>query len=89
MYTGWDDKAFSRSGDLVVVAILETLDDGEMASPEGAKNLLVILHEAFGCPQRCVKAVNERRPRVTLQLLKHLREITGGNVNRRLTRRRS
>jgi|SRR5215469_6396468 len=75
VYSGSDDKAFSRSGDLVAVAILQTLEDSAMASPEGAKNALVILHAAFGCPQRCVKAKDDRRPRVTLLLLDHLRQL--------------
>lgn len=76
MYTSWDEKAFSRSGDLVAVAILQTLGDSEMSSTEGGKNVLVILRAAFGCPQRCVKAVDDRRPRITLLLLEHLRQIT-------------
>ena len=83
-YTGWDDKAFSRYGDLVAVAILETLEDSEMASPEGAKSVLIILYGAFGCPQRCVRVVDERRPRVTLLLLEHLRAITGGKLLREI-----
>ena len=33
----WDEKTFARSGDLVAVAVLKTLDDSEMASPESAK----------------------------------------------------
>jgi hypothetical protein len=37
MYSGWDEKTFNRSGDLVAVAVLKTLDDSEMASPEGVK----------------------------------------------------
>jgi hypothetical protein len=84
MYTGWDDKTFSRSGDLVAVAVLQTLDDEEIASSKGAKNVLVILRSAFGCPERCVKAVDERRPRVTLILLEHLRHLTHGTMNREI-----
>jgi hypothetical protein len=80
MYSGWDEKTFSRSGDLVAVAILKTLDDSEMASPESAKFVLLILRMAFYCPQYCVKVTDDRRPRMTLLLLAHLNEITRGKM---------
>jgi len=77
MYSGWDEKTFYRSGDLVAVAVLKTLDDGEMVSPEHAKAVLRIIRSAFACPQYCVKVSDDRRPRMTLLLLEHLNEITG------------
>jgi hypothetical protein len=80
MYTGWDEKTFNRSGDLVAVAVLKTLDDSEMASRESAKWVLQVIRAAFACPQYCVKVTDDRRPRMTLLLLEHLNEITGGNV---------
>jgi hypothetical protein len=79
MYSGWDEKTFGRSGDLVAVAVLKTLDDSEMASPESAKWVLLIARFAFACPH-CVKVTDDRRPRMTLLLLEHLSEITGGKV---------
>jgi hypothetical protein len=79
MYSGWDEKTFDRSGDLVAVAVLKTLDDSEMASPESAQFLLLIIRMAFQCPQ-CVKVTDDRRPRVTLLLLEHLNEITSGKM---------
>jgi hypothetical protein len=80
MYSGWDEKTFNRSGDLVAVAVLKTLDDGEMASPEHAKDVLLILRSAFACPHYCVKVTDDRRPRMTLLLLEHLNEITQGKM---------
>jgi hypothetical protein len=80
MYTGWDEKAFMRSGDLVAVAVLKTLDDSEMASPENAKWVLLIIRWAFACPQKCVKVTDDRRPRISLLLLEHLNEITRGKM---------
>jgi hypothetical protein len=80
MYTGWDEKTFARSGDLVAVAVLKTLDDGEMASPESAKWVLLTIRAAFACPQNCVVVADDRRPRVTLLLLEHLNEITHGKM---------
>jgi hypothetical protein len=80
MYSGWDEKTFNRSGDLVAVAVLKTLDDSEMASSETAKWALVIIRSAFACPQYCVKVTDDRRPRMTLLLLEHLNDITGGKM---------
>jgi len=77
MYSGWDEKTFNRSGDLVAVAVIHTLDDSQMASPEGAKNVLVVLRAAFACPARCVQVTDDRHPSVTLLLLEHLRDIAG------------
>ena len=79
MYSGWDEKIFNRSGDLVAVAVLKTLDDSEMAS-EHAKEVLLILRSAFACPKRCVQVADDRRPRMTLLLLEHLNEITRGKM---------
>jgi len=81
LYTGWDEKTFNRSGDLVAIAILKTLDDDEMASPASAKDVLVIVRAAFACPQRCVKVTDDRRPRITLLLLERLNVITRGKMS--------
>lgn len=81
MYSGWDEKTFNRSGDLVAVAVLKTLDDSEMASPENAKWVLLIIRWAFACPQYCVKVTDDRRPRISLLLLEHLNEITRGKMH--------
>jgi hypothetical protein len=80
MYSGWDQKIFNRSGDLVAVAVLKTLDDTEMASSEPAKEVLMMLRSAFECPRRCVKVTDDRCPRMTLLLLEHLNEITRGQM---------
>jgi hypothetical protein len=80
MYSGWDEKTFNRSGDLVAVAVLKSIDDSEMASPENAKWVLLVIREAFACPQRCVQVTDDRRPRITLLLLEHLNEITRGKM---------
>lgn len=80
MYSGWDEKTFNRSGDLVAVAVLKTLDDSEMASPETAKWVLMVIRWAFACPQYCVKVSDDRRPRIALLLPEHLNEITHGKM---------
>jgi len=75
MYSGWDEKIFNRSGDLAAVAVLKMLDDGEMTSTESVKWVLMVVREAFACPQKCVQVADDRRPRVSLLLLEHLNEI--------------
>jgi hypothetical protein len=80
MYSGWDTKTFNRSGDLVAVAVLKTLDDSEMASNEHAKEVFLILRNAYDRPQYWVKVTDDRRPRMTLLLLGHLSEITRGKM---------
>jgi hypothetical protein len=69
MWSGWDTKTFNRSGDLVAVAVLKTLDDTEMASKDHAKEVLVILRNAFACPQDCVKVTDDRRPSLDYSLI--------------------
>jgi hypothetical protein len=81
MHTSWEEKKFARFGDMVAVAVLQAVDDSEMAEPGKAKDVLIILWAAFGCPERCVKNVDDRRPRVTLLLLEHLRQINGGRMD--------
>ena len=71
---------FNRSGDLVAVAVLKTLDDAEMVSSDHAKDVLQILRSAFACPRRCVQVSDDRRPRMTLLLLEHLNEISAGKM---------
>jgi hypothetical protein len=79
MCSGWDEKTFNRSGDLVVVAVSKTLEDCEMSSPGNVKSVLLIVRMAFDCPQ-CVKVTDDRRPRMTLLFLEHLNEIGGGKM---------
>jgi hypothetical protein len=83
-YSGWDEKTFNRSGDFVAVAVLKTLGDSEMASPEQANFVLLIVRLAFDCPQYCVKVTDDRHPRMTLLLLEHLNEITRGKMQAKI-----
>lgn len=77
---GLDDKIISRSGDLASVAILQTLSDEELTSQKTLKQVLSLLRTAFACPHRCVSAIGDRQPRVTLLLLEHLHSSTHGSV---------
>ncbi len=72
---GWDDKVFSRSGDLASVAVLQNFDDKEMTAPGALEGVLLVLRTAFTCPHRCVNANGDQQPRVTLLLLDHLRKV--------------
>jgi hypothetical protein len=79
-YTGLDEKMFNRSGDLVPLAIVQTLDDREMTSPQTLEEVLMILREAYACPARCVATSSDRQPRVALLLLEHLHNNTSGKM---------
>jgi hypothetical protein len=72
IYTGFDEKAFNRSGDLVSLALVQTLTDKEMISPKTLEEVLSILRAAFACTSRCVTAPSDREPRIALLLLEHL-----------------
>ena|SRR2546430_1204868 len=72
IYTGFDEKAFNRSGDLVSLALVQTLTDKEMISPKTLEEVLSILRAAFACTSRCVTAPSDRDPRIALLLLEHL-----------------
>ena len=80
IFYGFDDKTFSRSGDLVSVAILQTLDDNEMMSPRTLGQVPSIIRAAFACPSRCVAAAGDRQPRVTLLLLEHMHNAAAGSA---------
>ena len=78
--TGWDEKAFNRSGDLVPLAIVQTLNDREMTSPETLEEVLLILRDAYACSARCVTSPSDRQPRIALLLLEHLHKNTSGKM---------
>ncbi len=83
-YTGWDDKMFNRSGDLVSVAVLQSFSDAELTSPETLEIVLVVLRTAFSCPHRCINANGDEQPRVTVLLLDHLRSVTNPPVRSKI-----
>jgi hypothetical protein len=80
MIEGWDVKTFNRSGDMVTVAIVQTLDDKEMTSPQTLEEVLLILRDAFACAVRCNTSSADRQPRVALLLLEHLHNNTVGEM---------
>jgi len=77
-YSGFDEKSFSRVGDMVSVAVLQSLNDREMTAPQTLRDVLSIIRFAFACPSRCIVVSGDQRPRVTLLLLKRLHNHTRG-----------
>ena len=65
-YSGLNEKSFSRFGDMVSVAILQSLNDDEMTTSQTLRDVLLIVRLAFACPSRCVIVPDDREPRVTL-----------------------
>ena len=77
-YSGLNEKSFSRFGDIVSVAILQSLNDDEMTTSETLRDVLLIIRLAFACPSRCTVVPDYREPRVTMLLLDQLRNHTPG-----------
>src|SRR5262249_3389652 len=78
--SGWDTKTFNRSGDLVPLAIIQTLSDAEMTAPQPLEEVFLILPDAFACSSRCVTSPDDRQPRIALLLLEHLHNNTSGKM---------
>ena len=78
--SGWDVKTFNRSGDLVPLAIVQTLSDTEMTSPQTLEEVLLMLRDAYACSSRCVTSPGDRQPRIALLLLEHLHNNTSGKM---------
>jgi hypothetical protein len=77
-YSGWDQKAFSRFGDITSVALLQSLSYEEMTAPETLKDVLLIIRLAFDCPGGCAVVADDRKPKVTFLLLDQLHNRTQG-----------
>jgi hypothetical protein len=77
-YSGWDEKAFRRFGDMTSVALLQSLSYDEMTSPTMLRDVLLIIHLAFDCPSGCAIVADDRKPKVTLLLLDQLHNRTQG-----------
>jgi len=88
MYTGWDAKIWNRSGDMAAVAIVKTIPDPQMTSPNTLRDVLFILHEAWACPSRCIKSSSDQQPNVTVLLLEHLHAKTSGPIQSEIDKTR-
>jgi hypothetical protein len=73
-YTGWDEKAFERAGDLGSVAIVRALPKDSPMSPMQIRSVLLLVSTSFECLDVCVQSADDKEPKVTLLLLEHLRE---------------
>jgi len=80
LYTGWDQKIWNRSGDMVAIAIVETIPDEQITSPATVNEVLLILHAAWACPSRCIMSPSNRQPTETISLLDHLHANTTGPI---------
>ena len=73
-YTGWDEKAFERAGDLGSVAIVRAMPNNSPLNPAQIRSVLTLVRASFECLDSCVQSSDDKVPRVTLLLLEHLRE---------------
>jgi hypothetical protein len=89
MVSGWDEKIWNRSGDMAAVAIVKTIPDAQMTSPNTLRDVLFILHEAWACPSRCIKSSSDQQPNVTMLLLEHLHANTSGPMQSEIDKTRT
>jgi hypothetical protein len=68
---------------LTAVAILQSVSDAEMKSPETQKVVLSMLQLAFECPHQCV-LVTDQQPRITLLVLDHLQQTATRRMQPRI-----
>ena len=73
-YTGRDEKAFVRAGDLGSVAIVRALPKDSPINPMQIRSVLTLVRTSFECLDVCVLSADDKEPRGTLLLLEHLRE---------------
>jgi hypothetical protein len=87
-YTGHYSKIWSRSGDMAALAIVKTVPDAQMTSPNTVREILLILREAWACP-RCARSPDDQQPNVTALLLEHLEGNTSGPIQSEITKTRT
>jgi hypothetical protein len=87
-YTGQYVKIWNRSGDMAALAIVKTVPDAQMTSPNTVEEILLILREAWACP-RCVSSPDDQQPNVTALLLEHLQGNTNGPIQSEIAKTRT
>jgi hypothetical protein len=68
---GQVQRHVARLGDQVSVALLKSLDEGDLVDPRKVEEFLPIICQAFSEP-KLISLDIDKRPKVTLFLLKHL-----------------
>ena len=63
-YTGWDEKAFVRAGDLGAVALVRALPQDSPVNPMQMWSVLLLVREYFSCLDRCVQPSDYKEPSV-------------------------
>jgi hypothetical protein len=80
----WSQKHLSRLGDSVSIALLKILEGSDLKNPEKVRDLLPIVRDSFSQPQ-FISIEADRKPKVTLFLLDHLRQnIADAQVQREI-----
>jgi hypothetical protein len=79
------EKHINWLGDRVSIALLKIYDADGLKDPQNIRNYLPIVRAAFVAP-RIVRLAEDRKPKVTMFLLKYLeREITGANLKAQIS----
>src|SRR5205085_2315656 len=79
------EKHINWLGDRVSIALLKIYDADGLKDPQDIRNYLPIVRAAFVAP-RIVRLVEDRKPKVTMFLLKYLeREVTDTNLKAQIS----
>ncbi|MDQ5845793.1 MAG: hypothetical protein M3539_10925 [Acidobacteriota bacterium] len=68
---GFTEKQLNRLGDRVSIALLKILPEGELSNPQKVRSFLPLIRAAFLYPN-LISIGEDRKPKVTLFLLRHL-----------------
>jgi hypothetical protein len=71
--SGFGEKQLARLGDRVSIALLKILGEDELAKPERIRTLIPLVRAAFLEP-KLISLAEDRKPNVTVFLLKHLKQ---------------
>lgn len=72
---GFAEKQVNRLGDRVSIALLKILAEEELSNPQKVRTFLPLIRSAFLYPS-LISITEDRKPKVTLFLLRHLENET-------------
>ncbi len=72
--TGFSEKQMERLGDRTAIAILKIYSSHDLEEPPTIKKILPVIRASFAYPE-LILLPEDRKPDVTLLLLRHLKEV--------------
>ncbi len=85
MGAGFSEKQVNRLGDRVSIALIKILGDDALRNPEKIKTILPLIRSSFLYPD-LISIAEDRKPKVTLFLLRHLeRDVKALDLKREIS----